>query len=59
MTAYHTLLAVTAYHRLDGTVGILIDLTSDDFIQGLVDRKCHSGSLSDHENVRGGFGLVR
>ena len=31
---YHTLLAVRAYHRLDGTVGILIDLTSDDFIQG-------------------------
>ena len=33
--------------------GNIIDLTSDDFIQGLVDRKCHSGSLSDHEHVRG------
>ena len=27
---YHTLLAVRAYHRLDGSVGILIDPTSDD-----------------------------
>ena len=24
-------------------------------IQGLVDRMCQSGSLSDHENVRGGW----
>ena len=30
MTAYHTYLAVRAYRRLNGSVGILIDLTSDD-----------------------------
>ena len=30
MTAYDTILAVRAYRRLDGSVGILIDLTSDD-----------------------------
>ena len=39
--------------------GNVIDLTSDDFIQGLVDRKCHSGSLSDHENVGGCLGSER
>ena len=59
VTAYHTLLAVTAYRRLDGSVGILIDLTSDDSHPGALLTGCQSGSLSDHENVRGGFGLVR
>ena len=56
---YHTLLAVRAYRRLDGSVGILIDLTSDDSHPGALLTGCHSGSLSDHENVRGCFGLVR
>ena len=59
MTAYHTYLAVRAYHRLDGSVGILIDLTSDDSHPGALLTGCHSGSLSDHEHVRGGLGLVR
>ena len=59
MTAYHTLLAVRAYRRLDGSVGILIDLTSDDSHPGALLTGCQRGSLSDHENVRGGFGLVR
>ena len=37
--AYHTILAARAYRRLDGSVGIFIDLTSDDFSsRGLVDR---------------------
>ena len=56
---YHTLLAVRAYSRLDSSVGIFIDLTSDDSHPGALLTGCHSGSLSDHENVRGGFGLVR
>ena len=59
VTAYHTLLAVRAYRRLDGSVGILIDLTSDHSHPGALLTGCHSGSLSDHENVRGCFGLVR
>ena len=57
--AYHTLLAVRAYSRLDGSMGILIDLMSDDSHPGALLTGCHSGSLSDHENVRGCFGLVR
>ena len=52
LKAYHTLLAVRAYSRLDGSVGMFIDLTSDDSHPGAVLTGCHSGSLSDHENVR-------
>ena len=59
LKAYHTILAARAYRRLDGSVGIFIDLTSDDSHPGSLLTGCHSGSLSDHENVRGCFGLVR
>ena len=40
-------------------MGMFIDLTSDDSHPGAVLTGCHSGSLSDHENVRGCFGLER
>ena len=55
------ILAARAYHRLDGSVGMFIDLTSDDSHPGAVLTGCHSGSLSDHENVRGylGWKVVR
>ena len=59
LKAYHTILAARAYRRLDGSVGIFIDLTSDDSHPGSLLTGCHSGSLSDHENVCGCFGLVR
>ena len=36
-----------------------IDLTSDDSHPGALLTGCQSGSLSDHEHVRGCFGLVR
>ena len=39
--------------------GNVIDLTSDDSHPGSLLTGCHSGSLSDHENVRGCFGLER
>ena len=59
LKAYHTMLAARAYHRLDGSVGMFIDLTSDDSHPGSLLTGCHSGSLSDHEKVRGCFGLGR
>ena len=51
MTACHTYLTVRAHHRLDGSV--------EDSHPGSLLTGCHSGSLSDHEHVRGGLGLER
>ena len=65
---YHTLLASNGVSYIAGRDGLakvrwysgnIIDLTSDDSHPGSLLTGCHSGSLSDHENVRGCFGLVR